>query len=364
MKKILAMILTVATMLGLFVMPASAAGTPPQVTVNSVKVEFPDAQPYIDENDRTMIPVRFVTEAMKANVSWVQETQTAVIEKDGIKVEVTIGKKDIKVTKNGKTETVTMDTVAVNRESRTYVPIRFVAEALGAYVDYSNLYHLVDIVSAEEVTAEEIERLRSYDMIQWWDLNRGAVDEWFLTMPEYDYFEGNYWFANSHFFLVTQDELSYSAKNDYLLTEAPVGTNALDYAQFAVDYVESAFETREYTLSTGTITLPGQWAMKTKHIDIEIDFDTDLSLAYQMICPPQACISVRGVMNVTVNAPTNLEWFGKEYGITNPQYGKQYSIDVEMIVAVNEYGYLDKVTAYRFDAKGNAVEFPNIAYPF
>lgn len=97
-KKVLAMVLAVATMLGLFVVPASAAGNGPDVRVNGYLVEFPDAQPYIDGNNRTLIPVRFVTEAMGADVSWNGATRTAVIEKDGTKVEITIGQKDIKST--------------------------------------------------------------------------------------------------------------------------------------------------------------------------------------------------------------------------------------------------------------------------
>jgi len=124
-------------------------------------VDFPDAQPYIDKNDRTLIPVRFVAESLGADVSWYGATNTAYCKKNGITVAITIGNKNLKVTKNGKTSTVVMDTEAVNGQSRTYVPIRFVAEALGAYVDYSTLYRTVGIYQ-DVLTPEQIELLRSY----------------------------------------------------------------------------------------------------------------------------------------------------------------------------------------------------------
>ena len=180
------MFLVVAAMTAMLSTSAFAAqNVDLKVTVDDTLVEFPDAKPFADDNNRTLIPVRFVTEAMGADVSWDQASQTAIIEKNGTKVEITIGKKDIKVTKDGSTKTVTMDTVAVAKDERTFVPIRFVAEALGAYVDYSDLYKAVEIVMPEEVTADEIKRLRSYDMIQYMDLdNRGEMDEWWLNMEE------------------------------------------------------------------------------------------------------------------------------------------------------------------------------------
>ncbi len=89
------------------------------VKCNGEAVVFPDAQPFVDENSRTLIPVRFVAETMGAAVSWNQETQTAVIEQNGITVSVPIGSDTITVTENGATRTVTMDTAAIIREERT-----------------------------------------------------------------------------------------------------------------------------------------------------------------------------------------------------------------------------------------------------
>ncbi len=128
------------------------------VRVNGYLTDFPDAQPFIDKNSRTLIPLRFVTEALGADVSWNQATKTASVEQDGIRCDITIGKADMLVTENGNTSTVTMDTQAVLKDSRTFVPIRYVAEALGAWVGWSDAYKTVEIVKGH-LTPEEDELL-------------------------------------------------------------------------------------------------------------------------------------------------------------------------------------------------------------
>ena len=167
MKKtfVRALALVLAAIMGLsLVTVAFAAPSETQFTVrvNGKSVVFPDAQPFVDENWRTLVPVRFVTEQLGANVSWRQADQTAIIEKNGITVEIAIGSPTLRVTNGGKTSTVTMDTAAVGRDGRTYVPIRFVAEALGAFVDYSNEYHVVGIYQ-DVLSVADIERLQAYD---------------------------------------------------------------------------------------------------------------------------------------------------------------------------------------------------------
>ncbi len=137
----------------------------PDVRVNGKLVEFPDASPYIDGNGRTMIPVRFVAENLGAKVTWLNSTRTANIEKDGILVAITIGDDNLSVTEDNVTSEVKMDTAAVLKNDRTYVPIRFVAEALGAFVDYSGTYRTVGIYG-DLLTPEEIKTLQSLPYTQ------------------------------------------------------------------------------------------------------------------------------------------------------------------------------------------------------
>ena len=88
-----------------------------------------DAAPII-RNERTMLPVRFVAEAFGATVAWDGATSTATIKSDSVEIQITIGKASAIV--NGKT--VFLDVPAFIENGRTYMPVRFVAESLGATV--------------------------------------------------------------------------------------------------------------------------------------------------------------------------------------------------------------------------------------
>ena len=75
MKKRIAMLLALVMALSCFcVVGASAAyEAGPSVRVNGTLVSFPDAAPYIDENSRTMIPVRFVAEALGCRLDFASD---------------------------------------------------------------------------------------------------------------------------------------------------------------------------------------------------------------------------------------------------------------------------------------------------
>lgn len=45
-----------------------AAGSPVTVIVNGEKVNFPDAQPFINSDSRIMVPARYVSEAISEEV--------------------------------------------------------------------------------------------------------------------------------------------------------------------------------------------------------------------------------------------------------------------------------------------------------
>lgn len=63
----------------------------PLVIVDMDKVEFPDAPPYLDhEIDRVRVPIRFVAEATGAQVGWDEATQTVTITREGLEIKLTI----------------------------------------------------------------------------------------------------------------------------------------------------------------------------------------------------------------------------------------------------------------------------------
>ena len=107
-----------------------------QVIIDGQAVVFQSGygEPFIDENSRTLVPLRGVMEAFGAGVTWNSETRTASVTKDGVTVQVPIGQAYILV---GGAE-VPIDTKAIIVQSRTYLPIRAVLEAFGAGVSWSS----------------------------------------------------------------------------------------------------------------------------------------------------------------------------------------------------------------------------------
>lgn len=124
---------------------AFASNDNSKVTVNldGQAITFPDAQPFIDERDRTLVPIRFVSEAMGAAVSWDNDTQTVTIVKGRNTITYTIG--SFKALLNG---TVTVfDTVGVLLDDRTFVPLRFISEMLNCKVEWIGETNTVEITS-------------------------------------------------------------------------------------------------------------------------------------------------------------------------------------------------------------------------
>jgi hypothetical protein len=84
-----------------------------------------DVAPYISADNRTMLPIRLIAEAFGAKVDWDAASRTAVI------------------TQNNNTLRIVIDQplpsdmgTAVIRNDRTFVPIRYISEAFGAKVDW------------------------------------------------------------------------------------------------------------------------------------------------------------------------------------------------------------------------------------
>ena len=85
------------------------------------------------ENDRSYVPVRFISENYDGQVEWVQETQTVNIGFADRKISLTLGMPEIII--NG--EKKVLDVAPIIREGRTFLPLRACTEAIGKEVFYS-----------------------------------------------------------------------------------------------------------------------------------------------------------------------------------------------------------------------------------
>ena len=114
-----------------------------KVTLDGNEVYFPDVKPFIDERDRVLVPVRFVSEALGALVNWENESRTAVIKQDKDEIRYTVYKPMAYL--NG--EMIVMDTYGILKGQRTMVPIRFISELLGCTVVWNENSSTVVITS-------------------------------------------------------------------------------------------------------------------------------------------------------------------------------------------------------------------------
>lgn len=178
MKKFMALLLTGIMALGTF---GTAFAAETKISVDGVPVVFTDAKPFVDENGRTMVPLRPIADAMGLQVAWIAEKQMAifagemplefifntcfdteaeaeeareVIDKVMQTVYFTIGKERFSGTvdvflKNdelvSESEEDYMDTAAVVKDGRTYAPVRYLAEAYAYDVGWDSATSTVTI---------------------------------------------------------------------------------------------------------------------------------------------------------------------------------------------------------------------------
>ena len=99
-------------------------------TVNG-EAKTMDVAPII-RGDRTMLPVRYIAEALGATVLWDGATSTATVKTADTEIRISVSADSATV--NG--ERITLDTPAFIENDRAYMPVRFIAEALGATVSW------------------------------------------------------------------------------------------------------------------------------------------------------------------------------------------------------------------------------------
>jgi len=117
----------------------------------------PDVKPIL-RNDRTMVPLRFVSEALDGKVAWNGESREVTVNCDFKEVKVKIGESVMHVDGEAKA----IDSSAFIENGRTYVPLRAISEALGKHVYDDNGVVLVsDNENPFEKNPELYEELKS-----------------------------------------------------------------------------------------------------------------------------------------------------------------------------------------------------------
>jgi hypothetical protein len=116
----------------------------PTMKVGSSSVVL-DAPPVIVEG-RTLIPIRAIIESLGGTVAWDAGSRTVTISLDGTRLKLVIGKSSASV--NGKSmpiDSTNPKVVPQILNSRTMLPLRFVAESLGADVQWNGSTQTITI---------------------------------------------------------------------------------------------------------------------------------------------------------------------------------------------------------------------------
>lgn len=198
MKKVISIILMAAMLLTIVPLEAAFATTIPNISINGDTFISPSGEPdpYINKDERTMIPIRFFAEALgvpddEEHIVWDQETQTATITDGKNTVIIPLGSKEITV--NNKT--VIMDTVAEMKNHRVFIPARFLAEGLDANVQWDGENRRVVIFTRDFLDNHPV--MESKQAID--------IDDPFLAVPFYEVISAEFrnyrTFGNSETFL-------------------------------------------------------------------------------------------------------------------------------------------------------------------
>lgn len=163
-KYITPLILVSLLMIGLFSSCVFASETlNPALSIDGKKVDFQAEsmpEPYVTELQRTMVPIRVISEKLGYKVEY-QGQGKVVISKGDRTMEVYIGKSTAKI--NGQLTAidvrevngvkVPVDTKAVIINQRTFVPLRFIAENFGCTINVKTLngVMVIDIVTGGTV---------------------------------------------------------------------------------------------------------------------------------------------------------------------------------------------------------------------
>lgn len=118
----------------------SAQGDQIKVNVNGTAVVFEDQQPVII-NERTLVPVRGVFEAMGASVDWNEESGDIIVSGEDITITMSMGSSIMKAGEN----TIELDTPPELMSDRAMLPVRAICEALGAVVEWDSENTTVNI---------------------------------------------------------------------------------------------------------------------------------------------------------------------------------------------------------------------------
>lgn len=172
MKKLFAALLCALLCTAALCTPASALGEAPSVVINGEPMAVSDAPAKLVQG-RTMIPFRAVFLALgfaDEDIAWNSATRTIRATKGDVTVSFTIGQKQVTVLRSGDAVTTPTDVAPYldPETNRTYIPARYVAEALDCRVGWDAERRTVIIDDVNALLAGNSETYHLMEQYQLW----------------------------------------------------------------------------------------------------------------------------------------------------------------------------------------------------
>lgn len=142
--------------------------------------QYFDEQPPIVKNNRTLVPMRQIFEALGATIDWDGKTNTITAKKNQTTVQLKVNSKSATIN-----EKITqLDVPAYMQNNRTFVPLRFVAEAFNAKITWEDTTHIVFITSASTEDEKILNQLFESEMSTLYILHEQISSELFEGKKE------------------------------------------------------------------------------------------------------------------------------------------------------------------------------------
>lgn len=119
-------------------------------------------QPPIIENDRVFLPIRHIAEALGSIVEWEDATRTVTISNDQIEIIFQIGSPIATV--NGTKKSIPASFI---KNDRTMVPVRFISENLGLFVDWDGTKRHVYVNNSRKIPVHlsEVDKVQANQLL-------------------------------------------------------------------------------------------------------------------------------------------------------------------------------------------------------
>ena len=169
-KRCISLLLLVTLMVAAMPSGIMAAG-PIKVKLNGQNIKF-DVQPVLSSG-RVLVPIRSITSAMGATISWNSSSGTVTIKKDSDTLKLTAGSK----TAYKNNSKIKLDVPARIVRGRTLAPVRFISEGLNASVKWDSSSRTVNIIQRSKDEIQAIKQVEKYLSILDIAVSDGVDDE-------------------------------------------------------------------------------------------------------------------------------------------------------------------------------------------